>query len=69
MVHLIRRSLSFVNFKDRKAVAADLRPIYQAATEAEALQALEQFQLKWEKRYPMIARSWRARLEPRPPDV
>lgn len=69
VVHLIRRSLSFVNFKDRKAVAADLRPIYQAATEAEALQALEQFQLKWEKRYPMIAKSWRARLEPRPPDV
>jgi putative transposase len=75
VVHLIRRSLSFVNYKDRKAVAADLKPIYQAATETEALQALEQFQLKWEKRYPMIAKSWRAnwsRLRPMfelPPEI
>jgi len=60
VVHLIRRSLSFVNYKDRKGVASDLKPVYQAATETEALQALEQFQLKWEKRYPMIAKSWRA---------
>jgi putative transposase len=60
VVHLIRRSLSFVNFKDRKSVVSDLKPIYQAATETEALQALEQFQLKWDKRYPMIAKSWRA---------
>jgi putative transposase len=60
VVHLIRRSLSFVTYKDRKTVAADLKPIYQAATESEALQALEQFQIKWEKRYPMIAKSWRA---------
>jgi putative transposase len=52
--------LSFVNFKDRKTVVADLKPIYQAATEAEALEALDQFQIKWEKRYPMIAKSWRA---------
>ena len=37
-------------------VAADLKPVYQAATETEALQALEEFQLKWEKRYP--ARRW-----------
>jgi putative transposase len=36
-----------------------LKPIYQAATETEALQALEQFLLKWDKRYPMIAKSWR----------
>lgn len=59
VVHLVRRSLSFVSYKERKAVAADLKPIYQAATETEALQALDQFQIKWEKRYPMIARSWR----------
>lgn len=67
VVHLVRRSLSFVSYKERQAVAADLKPIYQAATETAALQALEQFQLKWEKRYPMIARSWRgnwARVRP-----
>jgi len=59
VVHLVRRSLSFVSYKERRAVAADLKPIYQAATEIEALQALDQFQIKWEKHYPMIARSWR----------
>lgn len=60
VVHLIRRSLSFVHYQDRKMVVADLKLIYQAATETEALQALEQFQLKWERRYPVIAKSWRA---------
>jgi putative transposase len=75
VVHLIRRSLSFVNFKDRKTVVTDLKPIYQAATESEALQALEQFQIKWEKRYPMIAKSWRtnwSRVRPMfelPPEI
>lgn len=59
IVHLVRRSLSFVRYKERKVVAADLKPIYQAATESEALQALDQFQIKWEKRYPMIAWGWR----------
>jgi putative transposase len=60
VVHLVRHSLRFVNDKDRKAVAADLKPIYQAVTEAEALQALEHFQSQWDKKYPVIAKSWRA---------
>lgn len=60
VVHLVRHSLSFVNYKDRKMVAADLQLVYQASTEAEALQALEQFQIKWDKKYPVISRSWRA---------
>src|SRR5262245_65835258 len=59
-VHLVRHSLSFVSHKERKAVAADLKTIYQAATETEALQALEKFQVKWDKKYPIISRSWRA---------
>lgn len=59
-VHLVRHSLSFVSHKERKAVAADLKTIYQAATETEALQALEKFQIKWDKKYPVISRSWRA---------
>lgn len=59
-VHLGRHSLSFVSHKERKAVAADLKTIYQAATETEALQALEKFQIKWDKKYPVISRSWRA---------
>ncbi len=60
VVHLVRHSLSFVSDKERKAVAADLKTVYQAATETEALQALEQFQIKWDKKYPVISRSWRA---------
>jgi transposase-like protein len=60
VVHLVRHSLSFVGHKERQAVAASLKEIYQAATEAEALRALDQFQLKWEKKYPVISRSWRA---------
>jgi len=60
VVHLARRSLNFVGDKDRKAVADDLKAIYQAATETEALQALEKFQIKWDKKYPVISRSWRA---------
>jgi putative transposase len=59
-VHLVRHSLSFVGHKERKAVAADLKTIYQAATETEALQELEKFQIKWDKKYPIISRSWRA---------
>lgn len=60
VVHLVRHSLSFVSEKERKAVAADLKKIYQAATEAEALQELEEFQLRWDRKYPVIAKSWRA---------
>ena len=44
VVHLVRRSLNFVGDKDRKAVVGDLKTIYQAATETEALQALKKFQ-------------------------
>src|SRR5262249_19663830 len=60
VVHLVRHSLSFVGDKDRRAVAADHKTIYQAATETEALEALEKFQIKWDKKYPVISRSWRA---------
>lgn len=59
-VHLVRYSLAFVSFKDRKAVAADLKAIYRAATEAEAAAQLEAFAAKWDARYPLIAKSWRA---------
>ena len=60
VVHLVRHSLSFVNDKERTAVAAALKPIYQALTEAEAWQALEHFQSLWDKKYPVIAKAWRA---------
>lgn len=60
LVHLVRYSLAFVSFKDRKAVAADLKAIYRAATEAEAAGQLEACAEKWDRRYPLIAKSWRA---------
>jgi len=58
IVHLVRNSLSYVSYKDRKAVAADLKLIYTAQTEAAAEQALVAFGEKWDAQYPMISRSW-----------
>jgi putative transposase len=60
IVHQIRHSLTYVSWKERKNVAADLRPIYSAVTEEEALAALDAFAEKWDVRYPVISRSWRA---------
>ena len=59
IVHQIRHSLKFVGWKERKAVAADLRTIYAAATYQEAEQALEQFALNWDSQHPQISQSWR----------
>lgn len=58
IVHQIRNSLKYVSYKDRKTVAADLKPIYTAVTEDEAFLALESFATKWGKQYPQIAKSW-----------
>lgn len=58
IVHMVRNSLSYVSYKDRKAVAADLRLIYTSATETEAEQQLVAFAEKWDKQYPIISRSW-----------
>src|SRR4051812_30572714 len=63
IVHMIRNSLRFVSYKDRKALAKDLRPVYTAASRDEALVALETFEQKWTRRYPMIASSWRSNWE------
>ena len=58
IVHQIRNSLKFVSYKDRKELAGDLKPIYQAVTEDEAQSALEYFEEKWGQQYPQIAKSW-----------
>jgi putative transposase len=60
IVHQIRNSLKYVSFKDRKELAADLKPIYRALNEDEALSALINFEEKWGKSYPQIAKSWHA---------
>lgn len=59
IVHMVRNSLKYVSWKDYKAVTADLKRIYQSATEAEARQELERFAATWEAQYPKIAQSWR----------
>ena len=58
LVHLMRFSLCYVSFKDRKAVAADLKEIYRAATAEAAEQHLAAFAASWGARYPSIAKSW-----------
>lgn len=58
IVHMVRNSLSYVSYKDRKAVAADLRLVYTASTETEAEQNLMAFAEKWDKQYPTISKSW-----------
>ncbi len=63
IVHMVRNSVKYVPWKDYKPVTADLKKIYQASTEEEALLALDDFSEKWADQYPQISRSWRAHWE------
>lgn len=63
IIHMVRNSLAFVPYKDRKEVAADLKTIYQSDTEELALDNLELFSNKWDEKYPAISKSWYNRLE------
>jgi putative transposase len=58
IVHLIRNSLRHVPWQEAKAVAADLKPIYQAASLEEAETALDAFAAKWDEAYPAISQIW-----------
>jgi putative transposase len=55
IVHMIRNSVRFVSYKDRKEVVRDLNPVYAAPNREEAEAALTRFEEKWTRRYPMIA--------------
>lgn len=59
IVHLIRTSLQFVSWKDRKTVMPDLKAIYRAANAEAALEQLDAFAAKWGRQYPTIAPAWR----------
>lgn len=59
MVHQIRNSIRYVSYKDVKKVLADSKPIYTAATERQALEALDSFESVWGNRHPLIVKSWR----------
>lgn len=59
IIHQIRNSTKYVSYKDLKAIMADLKAIYQAPSEEDALYHLEEFADKWDKKYPQISKSWR----------
>jgi putative transposase len=63
LVHMVRASLNYVNWKERIAVAADLKLIYRASTEQDAERQLAEFALKWDKKYPSIGALWRRNWE------
>jgi putative transposase len=64
IVHLIRYSMQFASWKERKAIARDLRPVYAAPSAEAAAAALESFeQGPWGQKYPPIVASWRRKWE------
>jgi putative transposase len=63
IVHLVRHSLNYVGWKQRKEVAAALQTIYRAATREEAELRLEEFAARWDSQFPTISRSWRSNWE------
>ena len=63
IVHMIRHSLNYVPWNDRKKVAADLKEIYRAESADAAALRLDDFEEKWDKKYPPIGQSWRRNWE------
>jgi len=63
IVHMVRHSLNYVPYAEKKAVAADLKKIYGSSTVELAEQALDDFELTWGDKYPAIVRSWRSNWE------
>ena len=63
IVHLVRQSLNYVGWKQRKEVASDLKLVYSAATREEAELRLEEFAGKWDSKYPTISPAWRRNWE------
>jgi len=61
MVHMVRNSVKYISYKDRKAVTSDLKEIYLAPSEEAAVNALDRFGEKWDVKYPTISKSWRNR--------
>ena len=63
VVHMMRNSLNYASWKQRRAVAADLKPIYQSSTVEEAELRLDEFAVKWDGTYPTISQMWRRNWE------
>ena len=54
---MVRNSIKYVSYKDLKEVCRDLKKIYSAVNQEEALESLDDFGKKWNGKYPMIQRS------------
>lgn len=63
IVHLVRASLNYVNWKERKRVAADLKAIYRASTANQAEMELTEFIGRWESKYQAIGKLWKENWE------
>jgi putative transposase len=63
IVHMVRASLNYVNWKERKQVAADLKAIYRASTELQAEQELNEFITRWGHKYQAIGKLWKDNWE------
>ena len=63
IVHLIRNSLAFVTWKDRKAILPAIKAIYRAENADMAMLRLEELEAEWGKRYPAIGAAWRSAWE------
>lgn len=63
IVHMIRNSMKYVSWKDRKKLASDLKKIYSSATVAEAELKLEEFGEIWDNKYPTVSQSWKRHWE------
>ena len=59
IIHQLRNSSKYVSYKDLKELMADLKAVYAAADEQAALNALDTFAERWDKKYPKISQSWR----------
>lgn len=59
VVHLIRNTIRYISWKDRKKVTAALKPVYQAATADAAAGALDEFEVEWGDQYPAVVQLWR----------
>lgn len=63
IVHMIRNSVKYVSWKDRKKLCANLKEIYTAATSEDAQTQLDSFAAKWDDQYPTVSKLWKSHWE------
>ncbi len=63
VVHMIRNTIKYVSYKDRRKILKDLKSVYTAASQEAAEAALDAFEDAWSDRYPVVPKLWRDRWE------